>query len=357
MTTLIFPCCVPDGAAYAEAARARGEPVVAASSLAYDATAPLFPAWMRLPSVYEPEFPAALRAVIKAHGITRIFAPVSGAHWVLQRMIRGGELDLTLVGEMPIAQHAREHALLMTRATQAQALIEQISRGRSPLARLEVAATLRNVMSFFGESNEEKIAAMMAVFAHAPKGDVVEIGVLTGRSASVLEMMARRHATGAVLAIDPWTHATSVQKESPAELQRMVDVWDANLPFETFRLQLLPIARPGQFNYLRMTSAEALPLYVSGQVPASAEFGAVGYTGRIAILHIDGNHDHAAVLEDTQLWLPRLLPGGWLILDDYVWMHGDGPQRVGDALLRDRVSEITRAFVCGKALFVQFGAA
>jgi predicted O-methyltransferase YrrM len=357
VTTLIFPCCVPEGLAYGEEAQARGEAVVAASSLAYDATAPLFPIWLRLPSVYEPEFAAALRAVIAAHGITRVFAPVSGAHWVLQRMIREGELDLTLLGELPVTQHAREHEQLMGRAAMAQALVAQISAERSPLTRVQIAATLRNVMSFFGESSEEKIAAMMAIFADAPGGDVVEIGVLTGRSASVLEMMARCHGTSAVLAIDPWSHATSVQRESPAELQRMVDVWDANVPFETFLLQLLPIARPGRFNYLRMTSAEAHPLYAAGRVLASAEFGEATYAGQIAVLHIDGNHDHSAVQEDTRLWLPHLRPGGWLILDDYVWMHGDGPQRVGDALLADRAAEISNAFVCGKALFIKFGAA
>jgi hypothetical protein len=357
VTTLIFPCCVPDGIAYGEAARARGEAVVAASSLAYDATAPLFPAWLRLPSVYEPEFLVELRSVVAAHGITRIFAPVSGAHWVLQRMIRQGELDLTLLGEMPILQHAREQAQLMDRAMAAQALIAGIISRRSSLTRLDVAATLRNVMSFFGESNEEKIAAMMAIFADAPGGDVVEIGVLTGRSASVLEMMARYHDTGAVLAIDPWSHATSVQKESPAELQRMVDVWDDDVPFETFLLQLLPIARKSRFNYLRMTSTEAHPLYAAGRVPASAEFGAAKYVGQIAVLHIDGNHDHAAVQEDTRVWLPHLRADGWLILDDYVWMHGDGPQRVGDALLAEHAGRIRNAFVCGKALFVQFGGA
>ena len=357
MTTLIFPCCVPDAIAYGEAAQARGEAVIAASSLAYDSTAQHFPGWFRLPSVYEPGFPAALDVAVRRHGITRIFAAVSGAHWVLQGLIRERQLPLTLLGEMPVVQHARAHADLMARATAAHALLTAIAPAGAPLTRLDVAATLRNVMGFFGESNEEKIAAIMAIFAEAPRGDVVEIGVLTGRSASVLEMMARRHGTGAVLAIDPWSYEHSVQRESPAELQRMVDVWDANVPFETFLVQLLPIARSGSFNYLRMTGTAAHAHYAAGAVPASAEFGAVRYSGRIAVLHIDGNHDHAAVLEDTRLWLPHLLPGAWLVLDDYVWMHGDGPQRVGDALLAERGADIRRAFVCGKALFVQFGAA
>jgi len=357
VTTLIFPCCVPEAIAYGEAALARGEIIIAASSLANDSTAQHFPAWFRLPSVYDPGFEAALDDAIKLHGVTRIFSAVSGANWVLQRLIRERSLPLTLLGDMPLVQHARAHADLMSRTTAAQGLLTRISSGRSSLTRFEVAATLRNVMGFFGESNEEKIAAMMAIFAEAPKGDVVEIGVLTGRSASVLEIMARRHGTGAVLAIDPWSYETSLQKESPADLQRMVDVWDANVPFETFLLQLMPIARPGAFNYLRMTATAAHAPYAAGAIAASAEFGTTRFSGRISVLHIDGNHDYTAVLEDTQLWMPHLLPGGWLILDDYVWMHGDGPRRVGDGLLAGDASGIQRAFVCGKALFLQIDAA
>ena len=198
----------------------------------------------------------------------------------------------------------------------------------------------------------------MAIFATAPKGDVVEIGVLTGCSASVLEMMASRYDTGPVLAVDPWSYANSVQEESPRDLQEMVDVWDATVPFETFLTQLLPIARRGAFNYLPLTSRDAYGRWSGDQaVVRSAEFGETRYAGRIAVLHIDGNHDYAAVSEDVALWLPHLLPGGWVILDDYFWLHGDGPRRVGDAFLTIRAAEVARAFVCGSALFVRLSGA
>jgi len=42
------------------------------------------------------------------------------------------------------------------------------------------------------------------------------------------------------------------------------------------------------------------------------------------LVFVDGNHDYEHVREDCGLWLPHLAPGGWLILDDYVWFHGDG---------------------------------
>ena len=51
--------------------------------------------------------------------------------------------------------------------------------------------------------------------------------------------------------------------------------------------------------------------------------------------------------------MPHLLPGGWIVLDDYISYHCDGPRRMGEALLREQISRIERAFVSGKALFIQ----
>jgi hypothetical protein len=42
------------------------------------------------------------------------------------------------------------------------------------------------------------------------------------------------------------------------------------------------------------------------------------------------------------------------VLDDYLWAHGNGPQRMGDLLLEARRESIDCAFVCGKALFIRF---
>lgn len=353
--TLIFPCGVPAARSYADAARRRGEATLAASSLAYDESASRFENWIFLPSVYDESFPERLNATIAEHGIDRIFAPVSAAHWGISRLIADGSVDVILTGEMPLRQHAREHAELMEQAQERFGAIRVISESRSDLSLIEVASVLRKAMGFFGESDETKIAAMLAIFADCPQGDVVEIGVLTGRSASVLEMMARRYRIGPVLAVDPWAYAESVQRESPAELQGMVDVWEASVPFETFLLQLIPIAREGMFNYLPMTSRAGHAVWTAEREVSSPEFGTTRYGGDLALLHIDGNHDYAAVKDDVDLWLPHLRAGGWLILDDYVWLHGNGPRRVGDAVLEARAGDISRAFVCGRALFVQFG--
>jgi hypothetical protein len=355
--TLIFPCCLPDGELYAEAARERGERVVAASSLRFDPTAHKFDTWFYLPSVHEQDFSKQLNQAIAEYEIARLYCPVPTAYDVLNRLIEDGKLSIKVIGEIPIRRSYFEHDKLMKAAAALHALIQDITERHSDLLPVEIAAVLRQSLRIFGESDQYKIAAMMAIFADAPAGDVIEIGVLAGRSACVLALMAKRYGTGAVLAIDPWSSAHAKQIDSAENFQRMVEAWLPTLPiesfFESFVVSLLPIVTPGRFNYLMQPSTTAHGTWFrTGRVETS-HFGLTDYRRDIAVLHIDANHGYAQVREDCELWLPHLIPGGWLILDDYVWMHGDGPRRVGDALLTERASEVQRAFVCGKALFVK----
>jgi hypothetical protein len=354
-TTLIFPCSVPAGERYAEAARQRDEKVVAASSLKYDVTAQKFDTWVYLPSVHDEHFARRLNQIITEYRVNRVYCPVAGAYIVLQRMVADGRLAVPLLGEMPILRHMREHRKLMADAEVQHAFIQQASEGRSPLLPIEIAAVMRQSLGIYGESDETKIAAMMAIFADAPKGDIVEIGVLTGRSACVLALMAQRHEIGPVLAVDSWNAPAAIQRDSPTVVQDLVDEWgDVSVAFESFVVSLLPIVKESAFNFLAMPSQQAHATWLRQRQVETKYFGNVRYSGTISVLHIDGNHDYAFVREDCALWLPHLAPGGWLVLDDYVWLHGDGPRRVGDELLQ-RARDIQRAFVCGKALFIKFG--
>jgi hypothetical protein len=357
--TLIFPCCVPAGLLYAEEAERRGEQVVAASSLRYDETAAKFATWFYLPSVHDADFAQRLDEAIAQYDIGRVYCPVLTAYDLLLRWTAEGRFSLPIINGVPYGRHLSEHRNLMEAAALRLAFIRELSGGQSPLSLVDVAATMRQSLGVFGESDETKIAAMMAIFADAPKGDVVEIGVLAGRSACVLTLMAQRHVTGAMLAVDPWSTRQAVQRDSAQGFQRMHATWSSAMPieplFESFIVSLLPIVRSGEFNYLAIPSAQAHTEWSRQKKVESSHFGAVRYRGSISVLHIDGNHDYAAVREDCGLWLPHLMCGGWLILDDYVWLHGDGPRRMGDLLLAERADDVQRAFVCGKALFVKFG--
>lgn len=350
--TLVFPATHPDGQKYIEAALERGDHIIAASSESGVIEGGV--ALVALPYVYESEFIGQFLSLIETHNITRVYAPVAAVYSWLNQFCAARNLAIRLIGNSPIKREMGRFNLLMDKVGRYRRFVDECADGASPLSDLEIAAVFRMADHIYGESNEHKIAAMMAIFSSVPKGDVVEIGSLVGKSASVLAWLARRYQIGNVLAVDPWQFGAATQHDSPHTVRvDMVGEWDYEIPPQDFVVNLLPIGL-GSFNFLRQESAKGCEIYREDRVVVSQAFGRTDYQGRIAIIHIDGNHDYAQVKQDCELWLPHLAQDGWLILDDYLWVHGDGPHRVGDALLAQRERDIERSFVCGKALFVKF---
>lgn len=350
--TLLFPSSTPDALSYYRTALAHGERVVAASSLRSDATAGSFDTWIHLPSIYEPTFTKRFLEAIDEHDIGRIYSPVASVYFNLKQLIGDLGLDVVLLGEGPLTRQMTAYGELLSKAADVERALGPLARGRSTLSKRQVAAILRHAATIYGETDDDKIIATMGIFASAPPGDVVEIGALMGKSAFVMAYLARHYDIGPLLTIDPWRAENSVQEDSPEILRSLPDLWDLDVVADAFFVNLLPVAGDA-FGHLRMPSVEAYEHYREGRPVETPDFGSVTFSGRISVLHVDGNHDYDAVAEDCRLWLPHLKPGGWIILDDYVWLHGDGPRRVGDALLDRRSGDISRAFVCGKALFAQ----
>jgi len=354
MTTLIFPAVTQSALDYLEAARRRGEQVIAASSI-YDAKIETaFGKLNLLPYIYDEKFPQQFLAFASSQGITRIYAPVASVHAFLETLIAKEKPGFHLVEGSPIRRQVEAYRKLRVKAQEARRFICDCADTRqSVISWFDVAAIFRQADTIYGESNDDKLTAMMAIFATAPKGDVIEIGSLMGKSVFVMEYLARHYQTGGVLSIDPLSAETSVQNDKASQALAVMDnQWDYTILREAFAINLLPFS--GSFNYLRMESERGFEVYTREPKASSPHFGDVNYAGRIAVIHIDGNHDFHQVSKDCEQWLTRLVPGAWVILDDYIWSHGDGPYRVGNTLLEQRQKDIERAFVCGKALFIKF---
>ncbi|WP_124951193.1 class I SAM-dependent methyltransferase [Sulfuriferula thiophila] len=351
---LVFPVTHPDGRAYFEDARERDEHVIAASSVWDDEFSKDTQRFALLPYVYEPTFPALFLDLLNKHNITRVYAPVASVYSWLAQFIAEHKIAIQLIGESPIQREMKRFDKLMDKVAHFRGFIDVCAGDTCDLSDLEIAAVFRMASNIYGESNEDKIAAMMAIFATVPKGDVVEIGSLVGKSAAVLTLLARRYGVGNVLAIDPWQAEAAMQHDSPDIVRvGLANEWKYEVPPQDFVINLLPVGL-GNLNYLRQESIKGCEFYKDNRTVISPAFGRVEYQGKIGIIHIDGNHDYAQVKQDCELWMPLLVTNGWLILDDYIWVHGDGPRRIGDALLEQRAQAIERAFVCGKALFIKF---
>lgn len=305
--TLIFPAVTPEAREYAYRERGQGRTVVAASSVRGDENAAFYALWETLPTIHDPRFPAALRELVGRYEIDRLFVPVPSVHVFLRRYLAGHDLPLAIVNESPFEAQAHRHRESLLAAERAMGLERAIAGAASRLSRERIAAVLRTATLIHGESNEIKLAAMMGIFASAPPGDVVEIGALMGRSAAVLRLLAGYYDVGPVVTVDPWDGELSVQQDSPELIREMAFAWEPGVVATQFRINMLGLGSRG-FAHLPLPSRKAFELYRQGGHLGDADFDGFIPAGRIAVLHIDGNHDYAAVADDWQRWGSRLMP-------------------------------------------------
>lgn len=356
--TLVFPVSTPDGRAYLKQALERGEAVVTASCDAGDPTGGAAP-WVKLPLVSEPGFADAFLDLVRVHGITRIHASAHVVHAALRDLLRERDLgDLRIINRSALEVEFERWDDIFARAEQWAAFIGALMPERPQPTLPFLAGVLRLAFDLFGESYDAKLAALLACLLDAPDGDIVEIGSLFGRSASVL--LAGRALGGAerrLFVFDPWCSDAGAQQDLPPALQNYTRAAGLERVALAFEATFAALAPAGAMTVYRTPSVSGHAIY-RGESDGEAvrllkPAKALQPSGRIALLHIDGNHDRAAAEEDVTLWSSLVAPGGWVVIDDYNWRYGDGPKAAGNALLARWGDKVARAFVAGDCLFLQ----
>jgi hypothetical protein len=348
---LVFPAGMPEGLAYRDRAKAMGLRVVGASSLERDPAERGYEAWEHLPYVNDPGFDDALAEVVRRHEVSDVHAP----HYIVWKHLaeRLGQIapGARLSGGAHPQDNERAYRDLRARVeTLRPPCFWPAMPGKPRLSALQRAGLVRLVDAIPGMCGEEKMIAVMEIMRHAPPGDVVEIGAWWGRSAALFVSLARHYGIGKVLCVDPWDLGALAQGEA------MVDAASAEQDTEEalriFEINLAPLAQ-GQLNYIRARSVEGAARYRACRNVHTDAFGDTEFAGRVAVLHIDGNHSEPAVAADAAAWTPLVIPGGWIIFDDYEWAFGDGVKRVADAFVADNAHRIACAFQAGPSMFVQ----
>ncbi len=351
-TVLVFPCGLPESVDYAEKARSAGKRVVGASSLRFDPAAVHYDDWHFLPYVHEAGFREQLMRTLETTGARAVFTPHDVVSSVLSETLPD-DSGVRLLNTSPVAAKMREYAALNRRAAAIAGAEDWFAEPMKPrLSGAKLSGTLRLVETIGGMTDHDKIAALIEVFRSAPPGDIVEIGSWWGRSAALMLLLSKHYDVGNVLCIDPWINDRAItdQGVEALDLSSARVNWDDACAI--FQCNLAPLA-DGRLNVFRGISAEAAKHYAPDAVITSETFGETRYTGRISVLHIDGNHAFESVDTDAKLWTPHMAPGGIVIFDDYVWAFGDGPKRVGDAYIAAHADRIAFSFVMGTALFVK----
>lgn len=333
MTILVFPSSVDISLTFAQSNRENYTRIIGASSVDDDPHAQFFDHWERVPYIHEGDFSEKLKKLIKTHDIKEIYTPHAPSYLRLEEILCNLG-DVILKGESPYDKQM------------------QLVRNALNEDSLFLASLIRHANTIYGECSAAKIRTLFRVFNQTPRGDVVEIGTFFGKSAYVLNRLAAYYNIGATLAIDPWQVDHSIQKKSPDAIQKLATLWNWELVFQGFLLNLKAVY-VGAFNYLRLPSQQAWDVYTRNHDISSSDFGTTTYKGKIAVLHLDGNHDLASVQQDFDLWSQAIAPGGWILFDDYEWSQGDGPRQVADRIRHEWADRIDEFFVDAGTAFIK----
>jgi len=359
---LIFPAGIDGTEKFAKTATQLGFDVVGGSSVPVHEVSDYFKKIVPLPFITDKCFDKEFLQTIEKNHISHVYAPHHGVWWHVKKMLANSaffsELSqpLSLCGEHPFQSYWNEFEPHLTWAD--KALQDQLAQSiggvhtAPAMSRLQYAALHRGFLRVPGESDSEKLTAMSAIARLVPAGDVVEIGSLFGRSAYALARLAQHYRIGSTICVDPWRMEQIVDQGAAAkELFDSRSLINLDHVFAEF---CATASEVGSMGYIRAPSVEAIDTYreaIPAQSLHSPDLGDIPVCGKIALLHIDGNHRYDHVVQDIATWTPHLMHGGWLLLDDYVWSFGDGPQRAGDELLRS--GDYDLAFVASDTLFLR----
>ncbi len=359
-TVLVFPINLDASAAWVAVARSLDLRVLGASSEPTEDGLFGVDAVVYLPYITDPAFVTALQHMVAAHGVTHLFSAHQGVWAHLDHVLAQAWGTATAPSLCAPSPHQAERAAFARSRQWADAAtgdllpwqLPDTPTPAAPLAVHEAAGLHRQFVRTPGQCDEEKLRALCALARVAPRGDIVEIGCLYGRSALALGSLGHRYAIGSTICVDAWGFAQARDQGDAAEILNGAGVVvDFEHIFEDFLATASQV--PGM-GCIRLPSQAAIAVYCRAAASGWLDSGPlrpVPVQGAIAILHIDGNHAHAEVVADIAAWLPWLRPGGWLLLDDYVWAFGDGPRRAGDALLKDGGFDC--AFIAADTLFLR----
>ncbi len=353
-TCLLFPGGTPESLAQMKQLASQGMRTIGASSIINDPARTLYSTWKFLPFVADPAFEESFLALVKSEHVTHIFTRHPVIRRYLEQLIAEHALPITLDAQAFAANSIAHQRLLFEQVDDALRLPFQLNLpDEAPvLSRMHMASMMHHTLRIDGQTSDEKIFALMEIFRTCPKGDIIEIGSFWGRSACLLTLLSHHYTIGNLLCIDPWENLSAHQVGVPEHLNDEAKAIDFESAFRGFIMNLVPYSQ-GRVNYVRGDSHLTHHHYRPNYTVQTEAFGPTTYTGSIACLHIDGNHDLKHITADIADWIPHVVAGGWVIIDDYQWTFGDGPQKAADAWMEKNSARIARAFVTGSALFIK----
>lgn len=346
-------------------AKALGIEVVGASSVMSNAGNYKVDSFTKLPFITDNNFETALEKLTLQHSITHVYTPHGGVwtHFKRLKNIKPEKYLFSLCAPSPYETDWLElqysykwaESILQERFVE-NLYLQPAIKPREQLMVGQYASLHKQFISISGQCDDLKLLALSHIARLIPEGDLVEIGSLSGRSAFAIAWLARTYNIGNLISVDPWCNEKIEDQGEQADiLNKELDEGRHLIDLEKiFWSYIGSVSLLDNVGYIRDISERAVEHYIvasnKGQL-LSPELGVVSLKGGIGMLHIDGNHRYDFVCKDIAAWEPLVVPGGWILLDDYVWAFGDGPKVAGDELLLSGKFDI--AFTMSDTLFLR----
>ncbi|RLP54501.1 MAG: class I SAM-dependent methyltransferase [Ketobacter sp.] len=366
---LVFPLDIDRAREMITFAGSLGAEVIGASSIMKTVEARQYSvtSFHYLPFVTESAFEAAFQALLETERITHVYTPhgVIWSHLMRCRQQQPEFYQFHLCQPSPYEEDWLR--LLPSQAWADQVMADNFVEAlhcpgkverREPLRWGQLVSLHQQFTHIPGQSDDRKLAALTHIARLLPLGNLVEVGSFQGRSAFAIGWLAKHYSVGNLVCVDPWDNSKVKDQGEQAQIvnQELLsgrDILDLEQVFYSF---IGAVSLLDNVGYIRETSEVAVGVYknaVSQGFLPSNELNALPLTDQISMLHIDGNHRYDFVRQDIELWLPLVMNGGWVLLDDYVWAFGDGPRRAGDELLATGNFDV--AFTASDTLFLRKG--
>ncbi len=354
---LIFPIDLDESKQFASFARSLGSFVLGGSSVLGEYEGDI-DELAYLPYVTTPEFDESFDRVLSQYSITHVYAPHSAVWWHVNNLKSKKTYTFHLCGPSPFEADwlKYERSYLWADNACKETFAEYLDDGikiRKHLTESQYAGLHKQFIEIPGQCGDDKLLSLLSIFRLVPKGDVVEIGALYGRSAYALAWLADKHKIGNVICIDPWDIEKTEKQGGAANTFLNPDESQVDV-HKIFKIFLATASMQNNMGYIREKSEVAIHAYRKASAKGilmDREFGELALAGQIALLHIDGNHKYEHVRLDIETWFAQVVSGGWILLDDYVWAFGDGPKKAGDELLEREDFDI--AFCLGDTLYLR----
>lgn len=137
----------------------------------------------------------------------------------------------------------------------------------------------------------------------------VDIGVYRGRSFFPQALAHKRFTGGMVYGVDPYSAAEAREGDvgsgttSSEEINRFIERTDWQAICRTVTSKIGELGHAEHCALLTKPSADAAGQFKENSVSFD-------------LVHVDGNHDTDKVMQDLEMYLPRLKQNGFIVLDD-----------------------------------------